>query len=389
MRSRSTSGQAAVEYIAVVALVALVFVVVGGFVLNGRAIAAATVAQIERGLCIVEGHDCPTVHPPCTVSDRSSADDAHVDVGIVHIGSGSSALVERMSDGRVLVTLAHHLDAGVIGGLGLDLKLGDRIAIGGELRAAAIASLGRGTTYEVADEHEADALIRVLSRPKTDPSYWRDLVAWLPRISRPVSRYVDASVAGSASLGPLAGEVGLGGRVDEVSGTRTVYLKGSLSLDGEREGVSGGGSGSGNLALTFDRHGKPIDLMALGAGELRASVDLPDLAQPIAGHLSTGVGRSWELEAHLDLTQPGRAAAVLASITHPSRLLHMVLTDGLIQLRGYRTTHDDAELSGHVKVGLALGGGISHTSSSQHLVSAMEHTPEGFWVPRYDCLDAA
>jgi len=65
MRPRCTSGQAAVEYIAIVALVAIVFAIAGSFVLNGRAIAAATVAQLRRGLCIVEGHDCADPHEPC------------------------------------------------------------------------------------------------------------------------------------------------------------------------------------------------------------------------------------------------------------------------------------------------------------------------------------
>jgi hypothetical protein len=57
MRSRRSSGQASVEYIAVVALVAIIFAVAGSFTLQGRAIAAATMAQMRRGLCIVEGHD--------------------------------------------------------------------------------------------------------------------------------------------------------------------------------------------------------------------------------------------------------------------------------------------------------------------------------------------
>jgi hypothetical protein len=389
MRLRSTSGQAAVEYIALVALVALVFVFVGGFVLNGRAIAAATVAQIRRGLCIVEGHDCPEVHPPCAVSSRSSADDWHVDIAIVRLGAGRSAIVERMSDGRVLVTLADHVDVGATGGFGADLKIGDRIAIGGELRAAALASLGRGATYEVPDERTADELVQALRGKKTDPDHWRRLEALLPRVSAPVSRYVGASVAGSASLGVVTAGLAAGGRLDRVSGNRTVYLKGSASFDAERSGVSGGASGEAQLAITFDRHGKPTDLMALGAGELHASTDLPDLLQPIAGHLPSGAGRSWDLEAHLDLTQPGRAEAVLGSLTDPSRLVRMILADGSAQVRGYAISEDELELSGHVKVGLAIGGDISRTASSRRLVAAMDHTPEGFWVPRYDCLEAA
>jgi hypothetical protein len=100
------------------------------------------------------------------------------------------------------------------------------------------------------------------------------------------------------------------------------------------------------------------------------------------------VGRSWDLEAHLDLTQPGRAEAVLGSLTDPSRLARMVLDDGSVQVRGYATSEDGQGVSGHIKVGLAIGGEVSQTTSSRRLIAAMDHTREGFWVPRYDCLTA-
>jgi hypothetical protein len=396
MRPSCTSGQAAVEYLAVVALVVALFVV-AGLALDGRAVAAATVGQIRRGLCIVEGHDCSEVHPPCSLSSRRSGSDLDVDVVVVHLGGGSSAIVERKSDGKVYVTVANHLDAGATGGFGASLKLGDRIALGGEARASALASLGRGATYEVADERQAVALIRLLHRPKVDPSfyspavraYWRRVEAVLPRVPAPVSRYVDAGLIGSASLGPLTGELVLGGREDLVTGSRTVYLKGSVSLDAGVEGASASGSARGQVAVTLDRHGKPVDLMVLGAGELHASWDLPALLSPVAGHLRTGGGRKWEVEAHLDLTQPGRAAAVLASLSNPSRLAGMVLADGVVEARGYGRTDGGFELSGRVEAGIALGGGVAHTTESMRLLSAIEHTPEGFWVPRYDCLAAA
>jgi hypothetical protein len=385
MRPRSTSGQAAVEYIAVVALVAIVFVFVGGFVLNGRAIAAATVAQIRRGLCIVEGNDCADPHEPCSVSSRGSADELHVDVAFVRLGDGRSAIVEHMSDGRVLVTLAEHTDLGATGGFGADLKLGDKIAIGGEVRAAALASLGHGTTYRVPDDRSADELIRTLRGDWNDPHFWQALKALPP----PVARYRELSVTGSANLGPLTGEVAGGGREDLVTGRRTFYLKGSASLDLESGHVSGGGSADAKVAVTLDRHGRPVDLMLLGTGELHASSDLPELLAPIAGHLPSGAGRNWEVEAHLDLTQPGRADAVLGSLKHPSQLVRMVLDEGTVQANTYGVRNDGLELGGHVKVGVAVGGDVSHTTSSRHLISAMEHTPDGFWVPRYDCLEAA
>jgi hypothetical protein len=408
MRTRGTSGQSTVEYIAIVALVAIVFAVAGAFTLNGRAIAAATIGQLKRGLCIVEGHDCPEVHPPCPVSTRSGESEQHVDIAFVHIGHGKSAVVERNSDGDVFVTVAEHLDLGLTTGLGAGLKLRDKLAMGGEARAEALASLGKGKTYKVASEAQADALLAALHRGDDRG------------VPAPVSNYIDGSLAGKgvASLGGVVNannELAVGGRWDRVTGTRTIYLKAGGSLDanlnadsllssksksgrgaeGEVEttdddlGVSGGDSGEVRLALTLDRHNHPIDLMALGSGELHASADLPPMLQPVAGHLPTGYGRSWEMEAHLDLSQPGRGHEVLANLLHPSRLAHMVLNEGTVQVRGYAARKDVDEISGQLKVGLVVGAGKSETESSRRLIAAMEHTPEGFWVPRYDCVAAA
>jgi hypothetical protein len=385
MRPRSASGQAAVEYLAVVAVVAVVLVGVGGFVLDGRAVAAATVAQIRRGLCVVQGHDCAVAHPPCSLSSRSSAQDWSVDVAVVHLGAGRSAIVEHRSDGRILVTLADHVDLGATGGFGAELTVGDRIAIGGEVRAAALASLARGASYEVPDDRTADELIATLRRERTDPGFWRALQALASRVSPPVARFRELGLTGTASLGPLAGRVAAGGREDLVTGARTVYLKGGASL-----GAGGpGGGADAKLAVTLDRHGRPVDLMVLGAGRLEASADLPAALQPLAGHLAAGRGRAWELEAHLDLTEPGRAHAVLGSLADPPRLVGMVLKDGTIQARAYATSETALGLGAHAKAGLAIGAEVSSTAASRRLVAAMEHTREGFWVPRLDCLAAA
>jgi hypothetical protein len=386
MRPRSTSGQSSVEYIAVVALVAIVFAVAGSFTLQGRAIAAATVGQLKRGLCIVEGHDCPEAHPPCAVSSRGTSDDWHVDIAVVRIGGGRSAIVEHMSDGRTLVTLADHMDLGATGGFGADLKLGDKLAMGGEVRAAVLASLGTGTTYEVTDDRTADELIRTMRRERTDPNFWKGLASLTTRVSPPISRYRSLDLTGSANLKLLSGEIGGGGSEDLVTGRRTVYLKGSASLDVEHVAAAGGGGGEAKLALTLDRHNNPVDLMLLGTGNLHASSDLPGLLQPIAGYLPSGESRTWQAEAHLDLTQPGRAKAVLGSLANPSKLVRMIVDEGTVEVDTYGTNEDAIELGGHVKAGLSLGGEISHTTSTRRLLSAMEHTPEGFWVPRYDCL---
>src|SRR5439155_23614482 len=122
-----------------------------------------------------------------------------------------------------------HIDVGATGGFGADLEIGDKIAIGGEVRAAALASLGHGTTYRVPDERTADQLIQTLRGQRTDPDFWRRLGALMPRVST-VSRYRELNLTGSADLGVLSGEVAGGGREDLVTGRRTFYLKGSVSL---------------------------------------------------------------------------------------------------------------------------------------------------------------
>jgi hypothetical protein len=142
------------------------------------------------------------------------------------------------------------------------------------------------------------------------------------------------------------------------------------------------------VAITVDREGKPLDLAVMGAGELNGSIDLPIAFQPVAGHLTAGRGRIWELEGHLDLTQPGRPS-LRALLTQPARLMQTVMADGSVQMRSYGTSNANLELSGHAAAGFKLGAGFSHTMSSRRLLTAMDHTREGFWVPRYDCMDSS
>jgi hypothetical protein len=389
MRPSSSSGQSSVEYIAVVALVAIVFAIAGSFTLQGRAIAAATIAQMRRGLCIVDGHDCKDPHPPCSLSSRSTSDDWGADVAVIHLGGGKSAIVEHKSDGQTLVTFTDHVDAGATGGFGVDLKLGHKLAIGGEVRAAALASLGHGTTYRVADERTADELIRTMNLERTDPKFWQGLQTLAPRVSPPVAKYRQVDITGSANLKFLKGAVGGGGREDLLTGKKTVYLKGSVSLNAEGEIGDAGGSLEGKIALTLDRHNRPVDLMLVGTGNLHASSDLPQLLQPIAGHLPSGSDRTWQAEAHLDLTEPGHWEAVRGSLLNPQRLVRMFTDEGSIEVNTYANDQDSSTIGGHAKLGIAVGGEVSHTTSSQRLVGALEHTREGFWVPRYDCLAAA
>jgi len=376
MRLRSTSGQAGVEYIAVVALVALVFAIAGAFTLQGRAIAAATVAQLRRGLCIVEGHDCADPHEPCSVSSHRKGDDLNLDVAVVRLAGGSAALVDHKSDGTIAVTVTDHLDGGISLDVGGHLKVGDRPAIGGELRAAAIASLGHGTTYEVKNDMQAEALLRLLNRPKVDPNlytpavraYWRRVEAVMPHIPAPTSHYRQFEGKLSLAAEIFKADAVAGMRDDTVTGKKTYYLKAGVSLDAG-ELISGGVGVEGQVAVTTDRNGHPVDLMVMGSGELNASGDLPIALQSVAGHLQAGRGRSWELEGHLDLTQHGRPS-VSALLKDPAGLMRLVMDDGFVQMRGYGSDKSTIGIDGKAKVGIGFGGGFKHETSSQRLLAA-------------------
>jgi hypothetical protein len=277
--------------------------------------------------------------------------------------------------------------------VGGHLTVGDRLAIGGELRAAALASLGHGTTYEVHDDSQAEALLRLLDRPKVDPNfytpavraYWRRVEAVMPHIPAPTGHYRQLEGRLSLAAATFGADAVSGMRDDTTTGRKTYYLKVGVSLDAGRVAD---GSAEGKIAVTTDRKGRPVDLMVLASGELNAAVDLPVALQPVAGHLQAGRGRSWELEGHLDLTQPGRPG-LEALLSDPARLMRLVMDDGYIQMRGYGSDRHEIGIDGRAKAGIGFGGGFRHQTSNQRLLAALDRTREGFWVPRYDCLPAA
>jgi hypothetical protein len=68
------------------------------------------------------------------------------------------------------------------------------------------------------------------------------------------------------------------------------------------------------------------------------------------------------------------------------RLIHLMENDGYVQFRAYDTTEDGMGIEGKGEV---FGAGLDYRTTAQRLVTALDHTREGFWVPRYDCLEAA
>src|SRR3954453_1410843 len=155
-------GQAAVEYVALVALVALVLgAAAAGVVATG--LGERVVAAMRRALCVATGGSCG--HGPCVVAMRRETSSGELDVGFTRLGSEETLLREERSDGTVALTGIRTRVGGPQAGFGAAARLGvggSDIAVGAEVRLALLARSGSGATYVASGRRAADELERRL-----------------------------------------------------------------------------------------------------------------------------------------------------------------------------------------------------------------------------------
>lgn len=430
MAWRREDGQATVEYVALIALVALVLAV-GTVVLAGATgFGERIVHTIRQGLCAVAGFACPTPREPCVVNRATNSDTATVTIGYVRLGEDALVLREVRSDGRIVVTLI----GGAHGGAEIGIGGGGRIGPGGaeigggtELRAAAIVRLGGGRSWIVRNDAEADRLIDALGAAETTPLV--DLPVEVvdeifggaaSEVRAPDIEFTEGGPGGDANasigVGPLSAAGGLtlkqalGMRTDHTTGRRTVYFKldgrSSQSLSATLLGGSLETSGPLSLEVTFDRHWQPYELAvaASRSAELvaRLPVGLRNLVARTAGSGLAAPGTRLEVSARLDLTSPANADAakrVLAALRHPGdpgevgaavKELGSRLIDGSrLAARIYATRSHSLSAAGGVQVGVGVRGAGRHREEGAKLVHAWERPPDGVWSERTDCLGAA
>ncbi|MDQ3609546.1 MAG: hypothetical protein M3459_11700, partial [Actinomycetota bacterium] len=160
----SQRGQASVEYVAVIALVA-VLVVGMAIAVGAPGLRDAVVAGFRHALCVVSGAACRDDLGPCTVASTEVRDRGEASVLVVRAGRDHAVLRERRSDGSVLVTVIDSDDGGVGGELGFggELRLGrSQVGLRGALRGALVAELGGGRTWVARDDAQADAVVEAL-----------------------------------------------------------------------------------------------------------------------------------------------------------------------------------------------------------------------------------
>lgn len=422
---RVSAGQASLEYVGLVALLAVAALALAAPTSAGREVVSAVVRQVHRALCVVRGGDCEHDRRPCVVSSRAVDDSGYVDLAIVHVGSRELVLREQRSDGTVAVTYARDRSGGLqlSSGAGAHARLGPlRLHAGLELTAALMGTIGSGTTWVVGDARTADRLVRQLVVEDVGDLGDRvlhagpDLDGFPPPTTTFGEHAVGVTIGGAAGAGTsgrlsLSSQDVAGEATDAASGQRTYLVRrrnevvGGVALHG-RDQAAGGAGGDEAYTVTVDRDGRPIDLGVVRGQDMQGELRLPGALRRIAGGLAAAGrgGRRWESEQHLDLTDPDSLAVArgfLAQVVSPSPRLGSVAATtgalrrrldeaGVLDARVYALDDDAGGVdAGGQLGGLALGSGYVRRHERGRLVAAVQRGPDGLWHVRSDCLGEA
>jgi hypothetical protein len=327
-----------------------------------------------------------------------------VSLGFVRLGAGRVVLRERLSDGRLRLTVLHRGAAGLTAGFGSSSRTtvgGVGIDVGAHAQATVAGLVGGGQVFEVRTAAEADALLR---RLRAGGSPTLDVVRRLfggddepvgdaSLVEGGVDARVDLSLSGGddAGLGASGGgENVLGRRVDRATGATTWYLRLDRNLPLFAETLLGSASGELDgdalLAVTQDRDGRWTELSALVGGRAEAG------AASAAGAGADAGGARWEAQAAVGLDDPEVLAALRAWRRAPvsdravAGLGRALRDRARLDVRRYarEATSDTDGASAGAGVRLALD--VGRSSETTRLVSASTRPPGGLWEERLDCL---
>jgi hypothetical protein len=400
-RAHGQRGQASVEWLAVVALVAVIFGL-GAALAQAGYVGRRVTREMARAICLVGSGDCRRDQEPCAVGSQVTRQGMTVHLLFISMGEDELAMVEERSDGTFAVTL----EQGIKGGLEASdgAKAGFQVgrlglSIGGEVTAAVMARLGRGRTWIAGSRAEAQRILEQegAGRP---PDATTGSGTWDSSIDANAAGEVLGETVEVARAG-IAFDREAGWRVDRRSGHRTAYVQassmGSATVGGRVLGLSG--DGQETYAVEYDETGRPVDLRVIAVGSFAGSRDLPAVVQEVAGLLAADAAegeRGYEVTGHLDLTDAESlvaARALLNAIADrratamPEQALRRQIDErGTVQARVLAIGADETGMS------FAFTGGVGGFSAeaqiqrrSQQLLGATSRGLDGQWVTRADC----
>jgi hypothetical protein len=408
-------GQSTLEYAALVLLV-LGVLAAGLLAASGGGIAEAVTAQMARALCLVRGGECGEhAREPCVTASTLRQTAVGARLAVVRLSGGGAALRERRSDGSVVVRLVAR------GGLGLEIDAGMEIGLGALRLGGSVGGLvegrvGRGRTWYLESDAEADRLLRALRA----------------RALRSMPRAGGIALLRMGDAGPppepdeTFGEQGLGselrarlggagialeatdliGSLTRRDGRRTLTLRRVNELSLGVPAVAGAVAGhEERYGLEVDGAGRPLALTIVDTLRIDGGSRLPAPLRAALGDQARHMraGRLAVLERHLDLGDPASlavAGAFIRALREPrlglgervaisEALRRRLDTAGSARALVYELDAERTELHGKAALGLGVGGDYERSTQTLRLVAARAMTPGGVWSERADCLRAA
>lgn len=399
---REERGQGTIEYLAMVLVVAAVMAA-AVTLLATTGLGGQVMDAFRRALCVVTGGACgrtaELASGPCVLASEQQENGNEVTISVVRVGKRDVVLREERSDGTVALTLVDGdsigLELGV--GAGVRVRWGSfSMAAGSELRAAVLAGSDEGRTWIVDDAAAAGQLER-LRLARAIPSALDKMDPDVTFRERSGALDLDFGL-GNRYTASLSVQDAYGERIDHATGRRTVYVRdrfagrGKASF-GRRVSVAGEGDSEERIAITYDRGGRPVELMVLSTVAAEGAAGLPPQLARIAGYLRIPLrgAKHIETEQRLDLTDPANAEIAQAylgdlgdgrlGIRVTAKALRERLAEyGTVNVRTYATDADVREVGANAKAGpIALGGSVGSEKRMARLVAAVARRPDGTW----------
>ena len=423
-RLSSDRGQSTLEYIGVIAVLALVITVAGAATMAPSYL-NATWGGFQRALCIVTGRECRALdEQACVVRSNSEGRTVSATIVFVRLEDGRLLLQERLSDGRIRITVTASNGAGAEGGVGASAGVnykGIRLDASAQANAALLGLYGRGKVYVARDAGEAQRLVRAIQdgRARTPDATFREgglrgeasatagagaALGGTVGGGKAKEEEDDDAAGTEVSTSPLA-EVSaglgttlsraVGRRVDRRTGETTWYLRAdnevTASAGASIVGVGTAGAdakanGNGMLSVTTDRRGRVVAVGALATYGAGAGYEVSGGPEGSAG------GRRHEIEVAADPDDPTILAALTQLRRNPGAaglraLTAAVYERGRVDRRTYEVGGDTQGVDGSIALGAKLAGGYEESTGSARLVDASSKPPGGVWEQRFDCLE--
>jgi hypothetical protein len=347
VRPSPTAGQASLEYIAVISLVAALLLLAAPAV--GAPSIADTVARgIRIGLCVVDDGICTREDamaaglPPCQLDLATRGYDARVTAFSIELGSRDTLTGFRSSDGSFSLMWSASGSLGVA--IGADLPF---VPVSRDGAARAKLTAARGWTFP----DEATLRRFIAGMPKSAANQARWPAAW---------HTVDGSVQAEAELKTKAGNLDL----EKLDGTVTVYA--SMNFEGpEKTWAAMPSTGPGKESAVIE-----VTLNGASPRSVALRVTAPS-------------------EQNSRLTETVYRVPLNGLLPPPPRKIpDQARFFGTIERNVYSYSDSTRGISGEVAAGIKLGADAKIVDIRRTLIDATAQTPGSDKErSRFDCLD--